>query len=176
MTLWRVRATIDDRPGFLSVLAASLALRKVNILSVEVHTTSAGAVDDFLVETPEGMTEADLVEAVVKGRGRDPWVAAADERVLLDEPTRVLALATTVVADPAALEEVLASLLGECAITWRPESGTAKDGYTSADMQLLDPAGGVILIHRVAPAFTPAEYARAQALVNLARLRSRTTS
>jgi hypothetical protein len=174
MTLWRLRATIDDRPGFLSVLAASLALRKINILSVEVHTTASGAVDDFLVETPEGMTAVDLVDAVVRGRGRDPWVAPADERVLLDEPTRVLALATTVVADPSALEEALASLLGECDITWRPDAGTAKEGYTAADMQLLDPAGGVILIRRTAPAFTPAEYARAQALVGLARLRSRT--
>ncbi|EWM65158.1 hypothetical protein MCBG_02291 [Micromonospora sp. M42] len=47
MALWRIRATVDDRPGYLSVLTASLALRGVNILSVQVHTTEAGAVDDF---------------------------------------------------------------------------------------------------------------------------------
>ena len=52
MALWRIRATVDDRPGYLSVLTASLALRSVNILAVQVHTTEAGAVDDFLVDAP----------------------------------------------------------------------------------------------------------------------------
>ena len=40
MTLWRIRATVDDRPGYLSVLTASLALRGVNILTVQVHPPS----------------------------------------------------------------------------------------------------------------------------------------
>ena len=57
MALWRVRATVDDRPGYLSVLTASLALRSVNILAVQVHTTEDGAVDDFLVDAPDQMTE-----------------------------------------------------------------------------------------------------------------------
>ena len=57
MALWRIRATVDDRPGYLSVLTASLALRSVNILAVQVHTTEAGAVDDFLVDTPDTMSE-----------------------------------------------------------------------------------------------------------------------
>ena len=63
MALWRIRATVDDRPGYLSVLTASLALRSVNILAVQVHTTEAGAVDDFLVDTPDTMTEAELLAA-----------------------------------------------------------------------------------------------------------------
>jgi len=52
MALWRIRATVDDRPGYLSVLTASLALRSVNILTVQVHATEAGAVDEFLVDAP----------------------------------------------------------------------------------------------------------------------------
>src|SRR5690349_21870715 len=92
VALWRIRATVDDRPGFLSVLTASLALRKVNILSVQVHTTESGAVDDFLVEAPDELSAADLAEAVRRGRGRDAWIAQADVRGLIDEPTRVLAL------------------------------------------------------------------------------------
>ncbi len=71
MALWRIRATVDDRPGFLAVLAASLALRKVNILSVQVHASQAGAVDDFLVDAPETLSETELLAAVVKGRGRE---------------------------------------------------------------------------------------------------------
>ena len=61
MALWRIRATVDDRPGYLSVLTASLALRSVNILAVQVHTTEGGAVDDFLVDAPD--TAHALLEA-----------------------------------------------------------------------------------------------------------------
>src|SRR2546429_3662659 len=86
MALWRVRATVDDRPGFLAVLAASLALRSVNILSVQVHPTQSGAVDDFLVDAPDALSEADLLAAVVKGRGRDAWVRRADAPGLHDPP------------------------------------------------------------------------------------------
>jgi len=171
MTLWRIRATIDDRPGFLAVLAASLALRAVNILSVQVHTTESGAIDDFLVEAPDALTAADLIEAVQRGRGRDPWVALADVRGLVDEPTRVLALAARVVADAErGLEEALTSLLGDCEIAWRAERGSLREGYTATGMQLIDPAGGMLFIRRPAPAFTPAEYARAHSLVGIARL------
>src|SRR5215204_1486838 len=111
MALWRIRATVDDRPGYLSVLTASLALRKVNILSVQVHTTESGAVDDFLVEAPDGLTTADLVEAVQRGRGREPWIERADVRGLIDEPTRVLALAAKMLDESSTLEEALAGLL-----------------------------------------------------------------
>jgi hypothetical protein len=167
MTLWRVRATIDDRPGFLAVLAASLALRSINILSVQVHTTEAGAVDDFLVDAPDSLTAADLIEAVHRGRGRDAWVAVADVRGLVDEPTRVLALAQRVVADKDALEEALVALLGECEITWRPSEG-AREGFTDTGLQVADPSGGMLFISRAAPAFTPSEFARAHALAALA--------
>ena len=168
MPLWRVRATVDDRPGFLAVLAASLALRSINILSVQVHATEAGAVDEFLVDAPEELTAADLAEAVVRGRGRDPWLCRADVRGLTDEPTRVLGLAARVAADPGALEPALVSMLGECDVTWRPDLTAGRQGYTADTMTLADPAGGSLLIRRSAPEFTPAEFARAHALVRLA--------
>ncbi len=126
MTLWRVRATIEDRPGFLAVLAASLALRSVNILSVQVHTTEAGAVDDFLVDAPDDdHRDRPASRRSAAGRGRDPWVALADVRGLVDEPTRVLALAARVVADRDALEEALGLLLGDCEISWRADGGSS---------------------------------------------------
>ncbi|WP_426510848.1 ACT domain-containing protein [Dactylosporangium sp. McL0621] len=171
--LWRIRATVDDRPGFLSVLTASLALRKVNILSVQVHTTESGAVDDFLVEAPDELTRADLADAVQRGRGRDPWIAPADVRGLIDEPTRVLALATKVLDGRAGLEEALAALLGDCDISWR-SSGSG--GFTATGMQLSDPAGGTLYVRRAEPVFTPAEYARAQALVELVGVATRHTA
>jgi len=45
--LWTVRATVDDVPGRLAILAASLARRAINILSVQVHLTPDGPVDEL---------------------------------------------------------------------------------------------------------------------------------
>lgn len=168
MALWRIRATVDDRPGFLAVLAASLALRAVNILAVQVHTTEAGAVDDFLVDAPDPMTEADLVAAVERGHGRDAWVARAEARGLADQPTRTLGLASRLVRDPESLGDVLGALLGATAVTWRPIPGRSRQGFDDEAMLLPDPAGGSFEIVRSAPGFTPAEFARAQALVEFA--------
>jgi hypothetical protein len=169
MTLWRLRATVDDRPGFLAVLTASLALRSVNILSVQVHATEAGVVDDFLVDAPASLSEEDILAAVRRGRGRDPWLSPADARGLVDEPTRVLGLAARVVADAQEFGAALAALLPDTCVTWRPGPWSGSDGFTDSAIQLADPAGGAFLVHRAAPAFTPAEYARAHALAQLAR-------
>jgi GNAT superfamily N-acetyltransferase len=167
MALWRVRATVDDRPGFLAVLTASLALKSINILAVQVHTTEAGAVDDFLVDAPEQLTEVELIAAVGRGRGRDAWVARADPHGLVDLPAQALGLANRVVQDPESLGAVLAALAGG-GVSWRPAPGAGGYGLAGTTMRLPDPAGGCYLVTRDAPAFTPAEYARAQALVDLA--------
>ncbi|MEO3780872.1 GNAT family N-acetyltransferase [Micromonospora sp. B11E3] len=171
MTLWRIRATVDDRPGYLSVLTASLALRGVNILSVQVHTTEAGAVDDFLVDAPDTLDESDLIAAVERGRGRDCWVARSEARGLADQPTRVLGLATRLVHDPEETGDALRALLGADDVAWRPTGVTG--GIDGTTMLLPDPAGGSYRLHRAAPSYTPAEYARAQALVELAAAVSR---
>ncbi|MDG4818189.1 GNAT family N-acetyltransferase [Micromonospora sp. WMMD956] len=166
MALWRIRATVDDRPGYLSVLTASLALRGVNILTVQVHTTEVGAVDDFLVDAPDTLDEAELIAAVERGRGRDCWVARSEARGLADQPTRVLGLATRLVRDPDAAGEALRTLLGADEVTWRPAA--VAGGITGTTMTLPDPTGGSYELRRTAPSFTPAEYARAQALAELA--------
>lgn len=168
MALWRIRATVDDRPGYLSVLTASLALRGVNILTVQVHTTELGAVDDFLVDAPDRLTEADLRAAVERGRGRNCWVARSEARGLADQPTRVLGLAGRLVRDPDAAGETLRVLLGADAVTWRPAPAAPPGGVDETTMLLADPAGGAYELRRREPSFTPAEYARAQALVELA--------
>ncbi|MET8349202.1 MULTISPECIES: GNAT family N-acetyltransferase [unclassified Micromonospora] len=168
MTLWRIRATVDDRPGYLSVLTASLALRGVNILTVQVQPTEHGAVDDFLVDAPDALDEAELLAAVERGRGRDCWVARSEARGLADQPTRVLGLASRLVRDPDATGEALSTLLGADSVSWRPASTSVDRGIIGTRMLLADPAGGSFALRRAAPAFTPAEYARAQALVELA--------
>lgn len=168
MSLWRIRATVDDRPGYLSVLTASLALRGVNILAVQVHTTEAGAVDDFLVVAPETITAEDLLGAVEKGRGRDCWVARTEARGLIDQPTWALAQAARLVREPDALGAALSELLGTESVTWQPAPAPSRSGVGTATLFVADPSGGSFALHRSAPSFTPAEYARAQALVEVA--------
>ncbi|BAL92017.1 hypothetical protein AMIS_67970 [Actinoplanes missouriensis 431] len=170
MALWRIRATVDDRPGYLSVLTASLALRSVNILAVQVHTTEEGAVDDFLVDAPDSLTEADIMAAVLKGRGRDAFVTRAEAQGLADQPTRALALAGRLVHEPDTLGETLVALLDATEVRWRPSGGShgEQPGFHGGRMTLADPAGGTYEVLRALPAFTPAEYARAQTLVEIA--------
>src|SRR5688500_9451521 len=168
MALWRIRATVDDRPGYLSVLTASLALRSGNILAVHVHTTEAGAVDDFLVDAPDRMSEADLLAAIAKGRGRDAFVARAEAQGLADQPTRSLALAGRLVHEPDSLGEALVTLLDATEVRWRPAGDGDQPGFHGGRMTLTDPAGGSLEVLRALPAFTPAEFARAQALVEVA--------
>ncbi len=175
MTLWRIRATVDDRPGFLSVLTASLALKAVNILAVQVHTTEAGAIDEFLVDAPHVMTEADLRAAVERGRGRDAWIAPAEAQGLADQPTRALALAARLVRDPDALGDALRTLLDADTVTWRPARPT-RAGMRADAMALPDPTGGRYDVLRSDPDFTPAEYARAQALVDVAAAAAQRTA
>jgi GNAT superfamily N-acetyltransferase len=167
MALWRIRATVDDRPGYLSVLTASLALRSVNILAVQVHTTEAGAVDDFLIDAPDALTEADLHAAVARGRGRDAFVCRAEAEGLADQPTRALALAGRLVHDPDGLGEALVALLGAAEVRWRPDPLPGPPGLSEARMTLADPGGGSYEVLRDRPSFTPAEFARAQALVEV---------
>lgn len=168
MTLWRVRATVDDRPGFLSVLTASLALRSINIMAVQVHTTAEGAVDDFLVDAPDDLDEDDLLAAIEKGRGREAWVARTDARDLVDPPTQLAGLAARLVSDPGSLGSALSTMLGGCLV--QHEQTDSVTGHGPNSMRLVDPAGGTIVLTRLAPSFTPAEFARAQALVELARV------
>ena len=170
MAFWRIRATVDDRPGFLSVLTASLALRSVNILSVQVHATEAGAVDDFLVDAPDGLSEADLIAAVVKGRGRDAWVGRTDVRGLVDAPTQLLGLASRLVPDPDELGSALVALLGDCRVSWHPGVCPVERDFGGGPIRLPDPNGGTLVVERSEPPFTPAEFARAHALVDLAAI------
>lgn len=183
--LWNIRATLDDVPGRLAILAASLARRAVNILSVQVHLTPDGPVDELLVAASPLLSVADLSAAVVDGGARSPRVTPADAHALVDGPTRALSLATRLLRNPDDLPAVLTSLFPGAEVTWRAEppaglvddsadmarGAAAKPGSpvpTAAQLWLNDPSGGGYLLSRPSAPFTPAERARAYAMVDIA--------
>ena len=63
----------------------------------------------------------------------------------------------------------LALLGDDCEVTWQP-NGSAPEGNRGGVIVLADPLGGNLVVRRSGPSFTPAEYARAHALVRLAGL------
>jgi methylglyoxal synthase/GNAT superfamily N-acetyltransferase len=176
--LWTVRATVDDVPGRLATLAASLARLAINILSVQVHLTPDGPVDELLVAANPDLSATDITAAVTAGGARTPRVSRADAHALVDAPTRALNLATRLLGAPDDLATVLASLLPGGQLVWRAEppparelaerpSGQAHED-TSSQLWLTDPSGGGFLLTRPSAPFTPAEIARAYAMVDVA--------
>jgi len=130
--LWNIRATVDDVPGRLAILAASLARRAINILSVQVHLTSDGPVDELLVAASPVLSEGDLTSAVVGGGGRAPRVTPADAHALVDGPTRALSLATRLLRTPDDLASVLSSLLPAAQLAWRADEPAGSAAATSS--------------------------------------------
>ncbi|MGH3770862.1 MAG: hypothetical protein ACRDRW_05620 [Pseudonocardiaceae bacterium] len=169
--LWRVRAAVRDNPGSLAALAASLAGHGLNILSVQVHVVADGAVDEFLLEVPSGTSCGDIVAATETGGGRDVYADRADMHDLVDVPTRVLTLAAQATGTEAQLAAALRALLGASTVCREDRIGDGQGGLDELDgttMRLSDPAGGVLTCERTTLAFTPAEFARARALRDLA--------
>jgi hypothetical protein len=73
-----------------------------------------------------------------------------------------------VAADPARLTDALTSLLGGGEVSHVRAGVDSRAGFTATVMVLADQAGGALVVRREAPAFTPAEFARAHALVQVA--------
>ncbi|MCC3771028.1 GNAT family N-acetyltransferase [Streptomyces sp. UNOC14_S4] len=172
--LWRMRTTVRDEPGSLAALCVALAHRRVDILSLQTHPLGDGTVDELLLRAPGALTSRELTEAAGAGGGRGTWLERADAHDLVDAPTRALTLATRTALDGAELPLALRQLFGRCTIRSVP----ARDGDADASvppegmweetvMRLRDPAGGSITIERPYLPFTPTEFARARALVEL---------
>jgi N-acetylglutamate synthase-like GNAT family acetyltransferase len=167
MPQWRIRATIEDSPGRLSALAGRLAALDVNILSMQVHPSGDDAVDELVVAAPAGVGVDDLACAVRQGGGRDAQISPAQLVSLGDGQTRAITLAGRLADDIGDLPWVLIDLLGDCSVSWQPEEIEA-DSLDGPTMWLRDPEYGRLVISRPATPFTPTEFARARATVDLA--------
>ncbi|WUT34364.1 GNAT family N-acetyltransferase [Streptomyces sp. NBC_00690] len=176
-TLWRMRTTVQDTPGSLAALCTALAGLRVDILTLQTHPLTDGTVDEFLLRAPVALEAQHLTREIARAGGRDIWTERADAHDVVDTPTRVLALAARTAVDSAALPLSLRRLLGRCTIRSRP--AVSASGHRARDlppvegvldgtvMRLRDGEGGAITVERPYLAFTPTEFARARALVEL---------
>ncbi|KAB1145390.1 GNAT family N-acetyltransferase [Streptomyces luteolifulvus] len=175
--LWRVRTTVQDEPGSLAALCTALAGRRVDILSLQTHPLADGTVDEFLLRAPAELDATELTRTVSLAGGADAWVERADAHDLVDAPTRVLGLAARMALDASELPLALRQLLGRCTIRSLPATpvggGRAPQAVPvegvleDTVMRLRAPEGGVITVERPYLRFTPTEFARARALVEL---------
>ncbi|MGW2049751.1 N-acetyltransferase family protein [Streptomyces sp. NPDC001858] len=175
--LWRMRTTVKDAPGSLAALCAALAGHRVDILSLQTHPLGEETVDEFLLRAPGTLAAAEITRAVALAGGHSTWIERADAHDLVDAPTRVLGLAARTALDAAELPLALRQLLGRCTIRSLPAAaGRSGRGAQSVPvegvledtvMRLRAPEGGVITVERPYLPFTPTEFARARALVEL---------
>ncbi|WP_428934147.1 GNAT family N-acetyltransferase [Streptomyces sp. ACT015] len=175
-TLWRMRTTVKDEPGSLAELCTALAGCRVDILSLQTHPLADGTVDEFLLRAPAGLAASELSRVVAAAGGGDTWIERADAHDLVDAPTRILGLATRTALDAAELPLALRQLLGRCTIRQSPAGASGAGGPEGAPVEgaledtvlrLRAPEGGVITVERPYLPFTPTEFARARALVDL---------
>jgi GNAT superfamily N-acetyltransferase len=166
-TLWRMRTTVQDEPGSLAALCTALAGRCVDILSLQTHPLADSTLWRMRLQAQDVDTPAG---------GTDTWIERADAHDLVDAPTRVLGLAARTALDAAELPLALRQLLGRCTIRSQPApagGGRAADGVPvegaldDTVLRLHAPEGGVITVERPYLPFTPTEFARARALVEL---------
>lgn len=169
--LWRVRTMVQDTPGRLAVLAGAFAAVGANILALQVQPVAGAVVDEFLVEAAADVTPQRLAAAVAAAGGGEVHVVAADVSALADLPARALTLAHRLAQAPDELGRVLAELLGQAQVEWQPGGDPATCGVDAAEgtvMRVRDPRRGVTVVSRPEIPFTLVEFARAQAMADLA--------
>jgi GNAT superfamily N-acetyltransferase len=115
---YRVRASLHERPGALALLAARCGEAGLNILGLQIFPDLGRVTDELVISAPEDWT-ATAVSDLVSGAGGDEVsVEPCTTHDLLDQPTRWLAAAQDVVADPELLPAMLEKLLGPHPEKW----------------------------------------------------------
>ena len=156
--LWRVRATLPDRPGALAALAAECGASAVNILGFQIFPGVALVTDELVLDTPEGWQPADVQALVERSHGEAVSVVPCTEAALADQPTRYVQAAAAVLASPASFPDVLARLFDAEA---EPPTGGG-----TLDVLEVTVASVLVQVRRGAP-FTATEHTRAAALASL---------
>nr|WP_179517544.1 GNAT family N-acetyltransferase [Nocardioides perillae] len=158
--LWRVRTTLPDRPGALAVLARHCGEAGVNILGLQIFPGIEAVTDELVLRTPDGWTTADTAALVEGAGGVAVSAAPCTEAALVDQPTRYVQAARTVLAQPASFPEVVAALFDAEA---DPEPHALTPVQDVMDMTVGDVQ---VQVRRTAP-FTATEHARGASMADL---------
>lgn len=169
--LWRVRATLPDRPGALAELARVCGEAGVNILGVQIFPGVDAVTDEMVLRTPSGWTERRLGDLVAGAGGSEARAIPCTEQALIDQPTRYVEAARAIVAAPSRFPEVVARLFdAESEPPASASAGSASAGGGSvgggSDVMEMTVGNVAVQIRRQAP-FTPTEHARGAAIAEL---------
>ena len=155
--LWRVRATLPDRPGALAALATECGASAVNILGFQIFPGIDLVTDELVLDTPADWGTGDVDALVERSGGRTVSVVRCTEAALADQPTRYVLAAAAVLAAPASFPDVLARLF---------DAEADPAGGRELDVLDVTVASVLVQVRRTAP-FTATEHARAAALAGL---------
>lgn len=158
--LWRVRTTLDDRPGALAELTTACGSAGVNILGLQVFPGIDRVTDELVLRTPDDWDLADLADLVERSGGTRVSVLPCTDAALADQPTRYVVATRGILAEPATFPDVVARLFDA-------ETDVSGSGLEPVmDGMDLEIGDVVVQLRRTAP-FTAAEHARGTALAEL---------
>jgi GNAT superfamily N-acetyltransferase len=155
--LWKVRATLPDRPGTLARLARECGEAGVNILGVQVFPGVSAVTDEIVVRAPAGWRVADIESLLARAGAEAVITHPCAEGALVDQPARYVQAARSILAAPARSPEVVAALFDA-------DSGAGVP--SGPDVMELVVGDVIVQIHREAP-FTGTEHARGAAMAEL---------
>lgn len=158
--LWRVRTTLDDRPGALAELTTACGSAGVNILGLQVFPGVDRVTDELVLRTPDSWDLADLADLVERAGGTRVSVLPCTEAALADQPTRYVLAARSILAEPATFPDVVAQLFDAEA---DPDGAGLSPLMDGMDLEI----GDVVVQLRRTATFTAAEHARGSALAEL---------
>ncbi len=156
--LWRVRTTMPDRPGALATLAQECGAAGVNILAMQVFPGVEEVTDELVLEVPTDWGAEEVGDLVERAGARAVVSHPCTEQALVDQPSRYVEAARTILAQPARFPEVVAALFDA-----EPEPADGPVDHDSMEMTVGDVS---VQIHRAAP-FTATEHARGTTMARL---------
>jgi ribosomal protein S18 acetylase RimI-like enzyme len=150
-----VRTTLPDRPGALAALAAACGEAGVNILGLQIFPGVESVTDELVLRTPDGWGEDGIADLLARSGGHSVSAAPCTEAALMDQPTRYVQAARSILGQPASFPEVVARLFDA-------EAGS------SPELDVMDLVVGDVRVQvsRTAP-FTATEHARGAAMADL---------
>jgi len=157
--LWRVRTTLPDRPGTLAALAQACGEAGVNILGMQIFPGADDVTDEFVLRTPDDWGVPEITRLMQSTGGYGVVVQPATEAALVDQATRYVQAARTILERPMSFPEVVAHLFDA-------EADPSPGEQIAHDVMELSVGDSQFEIRRTAP-FTPTELARGTAIANL---------